>query len=228
MILFTRFYRNFVLRRTNQLQSPKFHSIHDLELPRESVYHYFFEDMDTIAVPQSHWIFKNKPKMLFIDHVLELHPKAKEGSPALRSVSVIPLIRNYHVQNRRVRELKNGLKQLTNDRIPLIVNYALLPHRYRYPNHFFKDYFQWQNETKTAFSTINQSLNEFPRNHFFELSLPETIPSLQKLFQAQNNFTRGLLEEFRDPHSLFLLDFWKWLGEKDQESLLSLVEEKNL
>ncbi len=226
MELFKRFYRRYGIRRPSHMKNPFTNDSQALTLPRGSVFHYLPEDGTTIGVPSDHWSVKDTERLVMVDHVEELDPKANEGNP--RTTAVIPasLTRRYHRRHRKLKPVRSLESNTKNPRTLLVANYGLLPQLYRYTTSFYSNYYRWTNIHRTMWSHVEELYGKVGRQHFVSVNLPTPLPSLTALRKAEARFSRTSLELFDSPEALFLLEVWKWIGEKREESHLSVMGEE--
>lgn len=225
MALFKRFYRKHGVRRPSHMTSPIINDSRSLTMPRSSVFHYLPEDGTTIGIPSDHWAVKDAERLVMVDHVEELNKDAREGSPRNTSVIASSLSRRYHRRHRKLKPIRNLESNTRDKRTLLVANYGLLPQVYRYTASFYSNYYRWTNIHKTMWMNLNDLHGKIERQHFVAINLPTPLPSLSVLRQAERRFSRTTLETFETPEALLLLEIWKWVGEKRNESQLSVLSD---
>lgn len=228
MLLFKRFFWRFGIRKAQQITVPVINDISNLQLPRNAVFHYLAEDDINYGTPGDHWSVKNAERLVMMEHVEELSPNAMEGPP--KKLAVIPstLARTYHRKNRKIKMVRNLEANTKEPRTILVVNYAILPHVYRYVKNFFIDLYRWKNITITLIEKIISLNKQIDRQHFIFHEIPTPLPSLALIKRAEANLSRSVLEEFKTPEHLFMLEVWKWLGPNRSASLLSKLSEEDV
>lgn len=227
MRYYSLFYRQHGVRRPSQLTAPKISPADKEELPRGSIFHYLPEDNTQHGLPGDDWLLRNMERLVMVDHVEELADD--KGRPRSTHLIAATLERQYHRTNRKLKPLRSLETQLRDDRTLLVVNYALLPHLYRYTTSVYSGYYRWHNIQSTLWTKMAELTKQAPmRQQFLRLRLPEVLPSLADFNKAERNMTRATLEPFPDNESLMLLELWKWLGDRREESLVAKVPEKQL
>lgn len=227
MPLYTPYFRKYGVLRAVQLAAPLINKLSALELPKDTVLHYMPEDETELGIPQTHSILINNTRLLMTEHVTQLGDN--KGNPRPLPVPPQSFKRDYHRLNRRTREM---LKPETTMRDPITIvveNYSLLNHLYRYPTNYFRAYSKWWNIQTALWSKAGQIGRDYPnRNQFLQCRLPTLLPTLNLLRRGEGEMTRSLLSNFTQPESLFILEIWKWLGEKRAESAIARAKPEEL
>ncbi len=213
------FYRRYGIRRAVQLVGPTLVPLQKLELPRDSILHFIPEDEATLGIPQDDWIVRNNPRLLMVHHNLQLGDN--KGQPRSTMLPPTGLIRDYHRKNRKTRPLTNYDAALRDSRTLIVENYGLLPHLYRYPANFYRAYYKWWNIQSALFNRVGEIAKITDRQQYLQCKLPRLLPTLSLLRRAEASLTRSMLASFAEPEALFILELWKWLGEKREESVLT-------
>lgn len=225
-LTYTSFYRRFGVRTMQQIAQPPMVELKFLELPIDSIYHYVTYDGVELGPPSDDYLFRNIKKPIMVGHVVELGDD--KGTPRKLSINLPALMRDYQVQNRRTRLLRN-LDSANRDKTSLLVyNYCLLNKAYRYVHSFYTEYYKWSNVFASVIDNIAEVTQESERQHYLFAASPKIIPSIQQLTLASKGMTQGLLKSFRDKESFLLLELWKWLGEERESSLLSRIPENKI
>lgn len=213
------FYRTSGIRRPVQLVAPPMIPVTKLDLPIGAILHFVSDDESLYGIPQDDQLVKSFNRAIQVEHVLDLGDN--QGMP--RKTTVIPgqLIREYHRKNRQMRWLRDLPSAVKEPRVPLIINYALLPHLYRYVVSYFRGYYKWWNIQATVFKKVGELSKLSNRPQFIVCHIPKIIPSRAMLDQGQKGMSRLVLTRFQEPESLFILELWKWLGEFRKESVLA-------
>jgi hypothetical protein len=74
-----------------------------------------------------------------------------------------------------------------------------------------------------AWKTIGKVSEVSNRQHFIEVQLPQTLPSLSALTVGETVMNQKTVKIFDSAESLMLLEIWKWLGNNRKSSSLSFV-----
>lgn len=227
MPMYTPYFRKYGVLRAVQLAAPMINKLATLELPKDTVLHYMPEDETEIGIPQNHSILANNTRLLMTEHIVALGDN--KGNPRPLPVPAAQYKRDYHRLNRRTREMTRPETTMRDPNTIVVENYALLNHLYRYPTNYFRAYFKWWNVQSALWKRVGEIGRDFPqRNQFLQCRLPTLLPTLNLLRRGEGEMTRTLLANFTQPESLFVLEIWKWLGEKRSESVLSQAAPENL
>lgn len=220
MPVYAPYFRKFGVLRAVQLAVPKLNKLETLELPKETVLHFMPEDETELGIPQNHTILSNNTRMIMTEHVTVLGDD--KGNPRTLPLPAAQMKREYHRQNRRTREMLKPETVMRDVNTIVVENYALLNHLYRYPTNYFRAYYKWWNVQAALWKKVGEISKSYPqRNQFLQCRLPTLLPTLQLLRRGEGEMTRNLLGSFAQPEALFVLEIWKWLGERRSNSVLA-------
>jgi len=254
MIHYDVFFRKFGIRKLEMLLSPITAPIELLELPRLSIFHHPGDGpLDDGPAPDE-FLFRNIRRRIPVMQVTQL--AELEGNPRIVPIQFSTVIRQYFIKNRRylsVTDSKTGLRDVN---VPLVYNYSFLHRTYRYVRSLYSEYNKWHNINATVWDNISKTVTESERNHFIDVTLPKSLPSLFELkmaaeamtvaFESEDRFnfvmegfaealnvsmeamTQRTLAIFNSPESLFLLEIWKWCGEGRSKSMISKIDKEQL
>lgn len=234
--LYDQYFRKYGILRPVQLVQPKAQKLEELVLPQNSLLHYIPEDEIEVCIPQTHPLLAQTERLTLIRHIDRL--TSEEGKPRLLPVPVASIKTQFHRRNRRTREMitpEVTLREMDTDEkkvgggpvgtAPLqvkVYNYGLLNQLYRYPTNFFRAYNRWRNIQHTLWTHVGDVGRSHPNvNQFMFARLPTVLPPLAYLLRGEREMTRDLMSRFTQPESLFILEIWKWLGDKRSSSILS-------
>lgn len=215
------YYKKHGVRTYQQLMSPRFSSLENLELPLKSVLHYIPESSSEIGIMPTHVLLRKSLGMKLINHVTEyVEP---EGSPIPVTAKAEQLKLRYRKAARGVRPLREYKTAFRNDRTVTIEDYCLIGHLYRYRNTAMMRVFMFRNMLRTVIANLNRVAELSDRKQFIELRMPKLQLTLQKFVIGARKLNRGTMKHFPDDQSLLLLELWKWIGDKREESLFSAL-----
>lgn len=219
------FYRQFGLRRVAQLLNPALPILDRLDLPKDSLYHYAGEGLLDDGPRSDEFLFRNITRPIFMYHVSTIGDN--KGSPRKLTIPVDPLVRSYHVKNRRFRKLMD-IKQIPKDPMTLsVINYSYIPRLYRYMRSVYSEYYRWHNQQAAIWKTVNEVADTSTKNQFIIMKLPKRLPSINELKLASMAMNQRAVKTFNSPEALMILEFWKWLGENREDSLLSTIDKEH-
>ncbi len=221
MQFYEQFYRSYGIRRAEQLLQPPLPEIDVLDLPKRSILHFVGVSPLAYGPASNEFIFRNITIPIAMGHVTELG--AQEGAPRRMPLAVDPLIRKYHIANRRFRLLRNLEQATRNDNQLVVYNYGFLPSLYRYPRSFYSEYYKWMNQQASVWAQIAEVAKASDRHQFVMLRLPKTLPSVQTLKLGTAGRNQKMVRLFNSPEALMVLELWKWFGPERKDSLLSKV-----
>ena len=222
MILnYVTYYRKFGVRMLSQLSNPILSELKFLELPIDSVYHYIDYDSSTVGPPGGDPLWRNVRRPIPIMSLIEL--TQFEGHPKRMGANPMATLRDYYRKNRKLRLLREYAVASKDKQTPIVLNYALLPRLYRYPQNLFSHYYQWKNLFRTVIEEIVKITAESDRQHYIEVGVPQVIPSVQQLTMASMATNQTSIKFFKEPNSLVLLELWKWWSEARKDSVFSEI-----
>lgn len=220
------YYRQAGLRRPVQLVAPTLRPVAQLQLPREAMLHHIPASDALYGIDQDEPILANEKRMIPVEHVFKL--TSDKGPPRPRPVAPMSMVREYRKRNRRTRPVMNMDSVLRDPVTPIIINYGLLPHLYRYTQTFLAGYNKWFNIQMTQVDNLNHYLKTTKRNQYIPATLPTRLPSRQQLERGSKLINRTVLQVFNEPSALVILELWKWLGEERTSSVFGKIAAKDL
>jgi hypothetical protein len=220
------FYRHAGMRQKEHLTRPRLVPIKKLELPFESVYQ-FYQDNQAIMGPNSQDPLISQVKgRVFIEHVTQL--TSMEGGPRRTVLNPTVLANEYRRKNRLFKPLRKDQALTIAPHNLLVVNYAMLNPLYRYIVSYKANYFRWLNNARTFWDHVNDVHTRFGWNQYIEFQLPDRIPTLAQFRLMEAGPGQKTLSVFNTPAALNAFDFYQWLGENRDKSLMSALPDTAL
>lgn len=219
------FYRKVGVRTRQQFTKPRLTPLTDFRFPLSSVYHFWPMDGVTLGPNPQDPVFDDTARV-FIEHHKE--PTDRLGGPR-RTVTNPQMLENeYRRKNRLFKPLRKDAALVINPRNLLVQNYGLLSSLYRYIPSYKSTYHRWHNIAATVWDNVEACHHRFGWEQFIDLVLPERIPTLQELRLAEGGINQRVLSVFTTPADFNLLDFWVWLSDNRDASLMSRLSEATL
>lgn len=217
------FLRDFGLRQVSELQAPRLHAIKKFDFPMETVYHFHSDNQAVLGPSQSDPVIAKLQGKVFIEQKTEL--KSLVGNPKRTSVLAPTLLNDFRRQNRFFKPLRRDESVKLNQQNVALFNYNLLNPLYRYIASYKANYYRWVNDTATFWDGVKDACDRFPNwNHFIELHVPETMPTMAQFKMLETNQTQHLLEVFRNGDLLNVFDLYRFLGVDRKASFISQVD----
>jgi hypothetical protein len=226
LIQYNTFYRRYGVRLPSQMASPPLGRLELLDLPRESIYHYYGIGPTDEGPSERLNPLKNNNRAFSLDTVLEL--SSEVGSPRRIPLDITRVVREHRIKNVRFRPFKDLASTERDPMSILVVNYAFIPRLYRYQRSYYSTYYSQLNFSYTIWKKMGELATQSDRNQFIEFDLPEVLPSLAQLRMAENNMTQKLAPMFSHPETMAILGIWQWLGLNRKNSFISQVSEERL
>lgn len=209
MIKYQEFYKNFGVRRPDQLMRPPLPMVSRMRLPQMSLVHYMPSSPQEMAPSVDYFLFQKNAHPFRIEHIFEL--KKLDGRPRKLPENPDLRIREWRRMNQRFRVLPNlESAKRTPDSI-VVSSYCTIPHNYVYPPSLYRPYYKANNIVSTLIENMGRySGNNY--NQFLEMRLPKQLPSVKLLDRAQVNPAPDIANMFASVEMCFILMMWRWLG----------------
>lgn len=216
------FLKNFGLRQVSELQTPRLHAVKKFDFPMETVYHFSDDNTAVIGPSQSDPILEKLKGKVFISHITEL--EQLNGNPKRTAVLPMTLINDFRRQHRFFKPMRKDESVKLNQQNVALFNYNMLNPLYRYIASYKSTYMRWSNNTATEWHHIADAIKRFPTwNHFVELAVPTTMPTMAQFKQLENQQNQNLLETFNTGSLLNLFDVFRFLGKDRKESYMGVI-----
>ncbi len=214
------FYKQFGVRRAQQLLAPRLYTIDNLVFSRNALYHYVSYDGEELNPDKNLPYLKVYKKRILIDFVNLL--TSTEGNPRRRLAPVLQMVKPFLNKNKEFRYVKDPYLKSDDINTLIIINYAYTHNVYKYPNLPMSQYYQWFNTEKTLWNKVAEISRSSSREQYIIYDAPNVLPSMSllKIYTLKTN--KSILRVFDSPAKLFILEIWKWLDEKNRHmSMLS-------
>ena len=224
------FYRKHGVRRLADITSPKVFGPHEMELPIETVVHYLPYIDGIIGPAKDDFLFRHYEARILIEHVQTLVPTdlTYRHTPGVIATT---LTNTYMRAHRSIRPLHDYDKSCKDPRSLIIQNYAQLSGLYYYQKNVYSNIYKWTNILRTLFSNINSLISKNERQHYLTIQVPKHIPELitfKRNLEVQEKIVRKDIPIFNDPINLLLLEFYKYLSNKEVDSLFRKIDSAHI
>lgn len=219
------FLKNFGLRQVAELQTPRLHAVKKFDFPMETVYHFSDDNAAVLGPSQSDPIIEKLKGKVFISHITELDQF--EGNPKRTATLPISLINDFRKHHRFFKPLRKDESVKLNPQNVALFNYNMLNPLYRYIASYKATYLRWANNHATQWHHINEACKRFPTwNHFIELTVPTSMPTMAQFKQLETQKNQNLLETFGTGTLLSLFDLYRFLGKDRDTSYINKVSKE--
>lgn len=221
------FYRNKGIRTFTNLTNPNLSNYFEIRLPTNSIYHYYTNDITDNGPSTSEPIFKNAYMPPSIGHITIL--TNQQGNPVHTSSQAPTLIRDYHMDHRAFKMLKNIDAATRQPNALAVYNYNLLHQMYKYVRSVYSTYYRWFNIFSTMIQNIADTLKiTGTHHHYFTINVPQVMPSLQQFDKLDKKIDQATLVPFTDPSTLAVFELWRFVGPNPNTSVLNLIPKDHL
>ena len=226
-VLFETWYRQFGVRRTNQLVQPPLPGMDRLILPRRSLFHYPGTSPLDDGPDAAQLEFRGITKPILVHHVVR--QSVNLGNPRPLPTPVTTLASRFFQKKRRYKKLMNFDTATRDDNTLCVFSYAFLWRTYRYPRSIYAGTYQWHNINESLWMQVTEVATRSNRHQFIPVTLPAILPCLTDLKLGEmGQVSQRLVKRFAAHESLMILEIWKWLGENRKASMISHVPDDRL
>lgn len=219
-----KYYLLYGIRTHSQLLKPRMAPMGKFNLPLEAIYQYMRDNGAIVGPSPQDRIFNTEGARVFIEHVKTLDSTL--GNPRRTVINANTLEVDFRRANRMFRPLrKDDALRIANKNM-LVVNYNMLNPLYRYIASYKATYQRWYNNSVTFWNHVNDIHERFKWNQYIEFEIPLSIPKRGRWEQATNGITQTNLENFPTQAHLTALDFYKWLGNDRETSVMSRLSKE--
>lgn len=237
------FFKEYVLRRKNDLTNPAFHSLSDIELPRDSILFYYPKHTNDLGPSNHEPLINNYPDIVNIGFDSHYVIESGKARPApLDERKQIQKYRNGHYRYKYTRNIKTPMgrsKEL------VVINNALGVLKWNYVPNRFLAFDKSYNQLASLLDVVNQNAEGNKRQLFFRMELPNQVPIFTKFTEYFRHYEKcfelnkeGELE-FTGPNdqairdlkrtgAFWLLDWFAWLSGKYEYSLFNRLSDDAL
>lgn len=235
--LYNLFFKEFVVRRKNDLTNPTMHSLSDIELPRDSVLFYYPKHTNDLGPSNTEPLVANYPDVINIGFDSRYEILTGKARPApLDERKQIQRYRNGHYKYRYARNLAQPMKRAKE---LVVINNALGQLKWNYVPTRFLAFDKSYNQLGSIFRVMNDHTSGNTRQFFMRIELPNQIPNFTKFVEyfkhyekcfetdAQTGEVKFLgindqaIRDLKRTGAYWLLDWFAWLTGKHQCSLFN-------
>ncbi len=188
-VLYSQFFKNYVLRKKPDLVQPIFHSLSDLVLPRESLIHYLPRSQQDYGPSNEEPLIGTYPKKVnvFFDNTyVPLIGKAREIP-----FQVNEAIKAYRKGHYKYIWARNFQTFLNRKEELLVNNLALGQQQYRYVVSRFLPFERAYNQFGSLIAAINRVSVESDRAQFVHMEMPPAMPAYSQLKMAGEHYQKA-------------------------------------
>lgn len=217
LLQYSAFLKRYGVRRAGRLAVPPLNSVEEISLPRNTVLH-FMGDGESLGLDQNHAFVANtgKPAVWHNNDALSVttgRPKRQGGT------SIGRLFADYRRNNRKMRDVDaESIASVSDDRVLLVENYAMLKRAWKYPEAPLSDFAEWYNQERTFLDRAIELGNQTQRQQFRVIHLDDLLPTSSELMVAESSRNATSLSSFKSESSLVILDLWTWMSSNNREN----------
>lgn len=217
MIQYQYFFRNFVIRRPDQIRNPPLPRIGRFELPVLAMAHWISPTMTNPWPTADLLFYKENKKPIRITHHTEL--SEHKGNPRIIPGDIASKIRQFRAKNIRFRPMTDIETAKQESRTIVTHNYSLLTNRYKYQKGIFSFQNRWHNVFATMFDTIGKNTKQ-GYHQYLEFTLPNKLPARSTLDRSIIGWNVKNMGIFNTYEMLLLHHLWCWMGEDRHRGLI--------
>ncbi|AUR80913.1 RNA polymerase beta subunit [Vibrio phage Aphrodite1] len=237
--LYPLFFKEFVLRRKNDLTNPRYHSLSDIELPRGSMLFYYPKHANDLGPSNQEPLINTYPDVVNIGFDSHYVIESGKARPApLDERKQIQRYRNGHFRYKYARNIKTPMgrsKEL------IVVNNALGQLKWNYVPDRFLAFNKSYNQLASLLDVINTHAQGNDRQLFFRMELPNQIPIFTKFLEYFRHYEKCFelnekgevtfigpndqaIRDLKRTGAFWLLDWFAWLSGKYEYSLFDRLD----
>lgn len=238
--LYTQFHRWFVMRKRQELVSPRFLPISEISLPRMSLFHYFPQDVAAIGPSRSEAFVSNFEGDVFLDFVSHYEPVL--GSGRRLPLEIRKVIQGYRATHYNYNWTKDIKTVYNKERNLIVKSYGLLDKMFVQRPSIFVNFEKYYNHFNALVGGINEEGSRpgtHVRQQFMRIDLPINFPGFTELLIDYDHYIKQFKEGKPIPSnqsvrltkaegSYWLIDFMAWVFGDYQYSLFSKVSPEAL
>lgn len=225
MILYPKFYKATGVRLPKQLKNPILNNLMNIELPKNSYFHFTDQDPETltIGINEDNIFLSNleKASKVVIFHQTDYSPSIdlKNFRVTRDTIQKQMVIKDYHRKHPNfakgfVDTSKVGI--ITN---LIVKNHTLVGAEYGYVKTVLSEYDRLRNYWKSVFEDIVKTQMNDNRHHFVAIKLPRLIPSRSQLNKWETESKEVNWKKFNSEERYLFTEFYSWLKE-DSNSII--------
>lgn len=208
-------YRQYGIRRLQNLLMPKTFDINEFHFSRNAVYHSVSHDLSSIFPDPSISYLLELNKRIYTEHITTL--TSDKGNPRRLNTQPLAIIKPFHFAHKKFKFLRDA-RVMNKDQSSLdVVNYGTLQEFYRYPIKPLINYYRWFNIEKTVWDNVKITCKESDRQNYIFFNVPKVIPSLTLLRLFTSRESTSLIKVFNTNEKLSVLDFFRWINPESRE-----------
>ncbi|UVD32194.1 putative RNA polymerase beta subunit [Vibrio phage phiKT1028] len=241
--LYPLFFKEYVLRRKNDLTNPKFHNLSDVELPRDAAFFYYPKHAQDLGPSNQEPLITNYPDVINVGFDSRYTIYAGKARPApLDERKQIQRYRNGHFKYKYARNLA---QPMTRSKELVVINNALGQLKWNYVPTRFLAFDKSYNQLANLFDIMNEYTTGNKRQFFMRIELPNQIPLHQKFVEYFRHYEKFFdrnengelvmgehndqaLRDLKRTGAFWLLDWFAWLSGKYEYSLFNRLNDASL
>lgn len=189
VINYNEFFRNFVLRRRNDLLNPKFINLSEISLPRNSLIHYSVLNATDIGPSNTEALISTYPDQVFIEFADEFEPVLDTGKMIHHeSKKEIKSYRGRHYNYNWTKDIKTVYNK---EKVLIVKSYGLVNKYWQSRPLMFSKFTNYFDKQLMLIKGINEEASRGNRNQFVRLDLPTVMPSFNKLLVDYDNYVKS-------------------------------------
>ena len=195
MIFYSQFFKDYVLRKRNELLAPRFHPSGEVLLPKASLIHYLPRHANEYGPPVTEPFISNFPKEIFIDFKLDFTPVIGHGRvAAFDKNKAIKAYRNSHYNYSWTRNMSSVYNR---EAVLVVKNYGLMEQGWAYRPSLFVNFERYYNRmhmlmTEVEHLTVSTGSK---RKQFIRMEMPIRLPNYKEFLIDYSHYKKCFNEE---------------------------------
>jgi hypothetical protein len=219
----------FTLRKDNDVTGFSF--------PLNTTLHVGIRNIGEVGLPQEDELLINVPTRALTGYIGEYSGNVL-GAPIKPQRMFVKEIKDFLKRNKKYKWINQSKSWIDIPGVPYIVNYCSLDKSYKYRARDGVDYWRKVNFFNTVIDNVASELKTSNRTQFVYFDIPQTLPSISRLSEAEQQLLKNAGKElpidrrlrtvFGSDGGFLLLQLWVWAGEHRELSIFSKLPEDQL
>lgn len=190
---YNEFFKAYVLRKKQDIMSPRTHPVSEISLPRGSLIHYMPKHEQDDGPNVKETFISNYNGEIYIDFQFGFTPLLGRGhNIPFVSTPVIKYYRNKHYNYKWVRDMSAVYNK---DSRLVVQNHALAQRGWKYTPNKFINFYKVYNDWNMLLTRVNETGHNYPlRNQFVRIDLPMNMPSWKLITQDIVRYKKSFVD----------------------------------
>ncbi len=238
LVQFSRFYIDHGIRSAGQLLTLRKNEIAEFAFPINTTLHFAVREIGEIGLPQEDELFTNSGRRILTNFVFRYRHNDIVGGPIKLPREFNKELNKFLDRNKHFKFFQRSKSTIDVQTVPYIISYSSIDLTYKYNPVEGNDYWRRLNFFRTVIDGVNEQLATTTRNQMLYFDVPNTLPNINRLMDAEAQLLKNQGKQLPLDHRLrmmlgsdgayLILEFWLWAGENPHLSVFSRIPSDKL